>query len=277
MGQACGACLISLSWLRRVGGAIAVAAESAQYGTTASHVALLIGESHYRHEKYPALCTRNDVDLLQNTLQDKGFMVDVHLDCSLQDLSRTVDAFVEHVRNLKDSIKVVVVYFGGHAVEHNGHNKLLCVDSDPECPNKDIDLDNILKNLGDAMSTETKTVVILDCCRTKTKTLTPLSRVVNFPRRGQFYIAFACGTGQRARERNGYGVFTSAVVDFIGRQPYFSMTSEGFTSIHAAVSRATLSFQRPELLCSASKPWEKVGKLPSQNQHFAGRKVAGFF
>ena len=189
----------------------------------------------------------------------KGFAIKQKVDCTLPELDRQL---TEVKGALKGQHCEILFYFAGHAVERNGQNALLCLDSDPqlvECsPN----------------ARDTKIVVILDCCREST--LQPMPTMVKFPRHGQFYVLFACGSGQRAQESlmYGHGIFTSELAKFINSQSKFNMTSETVACVTEAVAKRTCNLQRPELLSRSSKRWSaQVWNVPHRNKRFVGRSV----
>lgn len=107
-------------------------------------------------------------------------------------------------------------------------------------------------------------------------TLQPMPTMVKFPRHGQFYVLFACGSGQRAQESlmYGHGIFTSELAKFINSQSKFNMTSETVACVTEAVSKRTCNLQRPELLSRSSKRWSaQVWNVPHCNKRFVGRSV----
>ena len=236
-------------------------------------VALLVGVKSYRHYS-PLWCTDADVEMVSKALKGKGFYTMEHVDCTWKELDR---AFHELARELRDQrCEVLLFYFAGHAIETEGQNALLCVDSCPQYGGEEHTLNNCLRRLYECLAPErapkTKIVAILDCCRKAG--FQPLPTAVSFPRRGNFYVMFACGGGQVARETGGHGMFTKEFVDLLNSQAEFDITSEGFALLTQSVQRRTRGLQRPQLLCSNSDPWEaKIWNLPARNKCFVGRQV----
>ena len=94
----------------------------------------------------------------------KGFAIKQKVDCTLHELDRQL---TEVKGALKGQHCEVLFYFAGHAVERNGQNALLCLDSDPQYSQEDHNLHSIFLGLVECSpnARDTKIVVILDCCR----------------------------------------------------------------------------------------------------------------
>src|SRR6478672_4205575 len=98
---------------RSLDAAKAIATEqNSDVGTTASRVALVIGNGHYPDASAPLAQPINDARGLTAALRGNGFDVDVVEDATKDDMARAI------VR-LKDKIKpdtVVMLFFGGYGV-----------------------------------------------------------------------------------------------------------------------------------------------------------------
>ena len=231
-----------------------------------------VGNGTYHN--YPDLaCTRADVELIGETIKRKGFDVMPRLNCTFRELGRTLQEVKDKVSG--QHCEVLLFYFAGHAVETDGQNALLCLDSDPNYLHEEHTLYQVFSSLVESSSKDTKIVAILDCCRSREPKLRP-TLTVRFPRHGQFYVMFACGSGQTAEEgrfSTRHGTFTEELAKWIDRQSKFNITSESFSELANAVRTRTHTKQIPELLCRSFKRWpNQIRNVPRRNKHFVGRK-----
>jgi uncharacterized caspase-like protein len=111
---------------RSLDAAKAIATEqNSDVGTTASRVALVIGNGHYPDASAPLAQPINDARGLTAALRGKGFDVDVVEDATKDDMARAVS-------RLKARIKpdtVVMLFFGGYGVQVGRESFMIPVDA----------------------------------------------------------------------------------------------------------------------------------------------------
>ena len=99
--------------------------QTGSIGTTASRVALVIGNGHYPDASAPLAQPINDARGLTAALRAKGFDVDVVEDATKDDMARAI------VR-LKAKIKpdtVAMLFFGGYGVQVGRESFMIPVDA----------------------------------------------------------------------------------------------------------------------------------------------------
>jgi uncharacterized caspase-like protein len=111
---------------RSLDAAKAIATEhTGSIGSTASRVALVIGNGHYPDASAPLAQPINDARGLTAALRGKGFDVDVVEDATRDDMDRAI-------ARLKDKIKpdtVVMLFFGGYGVQVGRESFMIPVDA----------------------------------------------------------------------------------------------------------------------------------------------------
>ena len=111
---------------RSLDAAKAIATEhTGSIGTTASRVALVIGNGHYPDASAPLAQPINDARGLTAALRGTGFDVDVVEDATRDDMDRAI-------ARLKDKIKldtVVMLFFGGYGVQVGRESFMIPVDA----------------------------------------------------------------------------------------------------------------------------------------------------
>jgi uncharacterized caspase-like protein len=111
---------------RSLDAAKAIATEqNSDVGTTASRVALVIGNGHYPDASAPLAQPINDARGLTAALRGKGFDVDVVEDATKDDMARAIS-------RLKARIKpdtVVMLFFGGYGVQVGRESFMIPVDA----------------------------------------------------------------------------------------------------------------------------------------------------
>jgi uncharacterized caspase-like protein len=90
-----------------------------------NRLALLIGNSHYPDANAPLAQPVNDARALSTVLRNDGFDVDVVENASRSDLVRAVARLKSKVRGES----VVMLYFGGYAVQSAGQSFMIPVDA----------------------------------------------------------------------------------------------------------------------------------------------------
>ncbi|MGE0241866.1 MAG: caspase domain-containing protein, partial [Parvibaculaceae bacterium] len=111
-------CLLALLWL-------AARPVSAQDAQALKGVALVVGQSQYRH--LPALAnTGNDARAVTQLLTGLGFDARSVTDRDAIKLKRDLERFAEDA----EGADVASLYYSGHGIEAGGENYLLPVDAD---------------------------------------------------------------------------------------------------------------------------------------------------
>ena len=90
-----------------------------------NRVALVIGNFNYPDADTPLAQTGNDACALASALRKDGFDVDLVQNATRNDMQRAIERLEAKVRH--DSI--VMIYFGGYAVQSGGQNYLIPVDA----------------------------------------------------------------------------------------------------------------------------------------------------
>ena len=111
---------------RALDAAKAVATEQgADQATSASRLALVIGNGHYPDAAEPLAQPINDARALTAALRHDGFDVDVVEDASKDDMTRAVERMKSKIR--PDS--VVLLFFGGYGVQVGRESYMIPVDA----------------------------------------------------------------------------------------------------------------------------------------------------
>src|ERR1700730_4439918 len=90
-----------------------------------NRVALLIGNFNYPDADTPLAQTGTNAGALASALRNDGFDVDLVQNATRNDMRRAIERLEAKVQH--DSI--VMIYFGGYAVESGGQNYLIPVDA----------------------------------------------------------------------------------------------------------------------------------------------------
>ncbi|MCI4665245.1 MAG: caspase family protein [Neomegalonema sp.] len=186
--------------------AILTGALAASPAAWARSVALVIGNSDYKH----AAVLRNpgnDAEDIAKALKAIGFEVTLHKNLRRSALVEAIDKFGE----ASSGAERAVVYFAGHGIEVDGRNFLIPTDAKlihaRQVSTRAMPLAVVL----DAVSGATFRLVILDACRDN-----PLARKITRgtrnigrglarvePRGGQTMVAFAAAAGALAQDGDG--------------------------------------------------------------------------
>ena len=106
----------------------AASAVSTEQGATvkkASRLALVIGNGHYPDAGDPLVQPINDARELSRALRHDGFDVDVIEDASRDDMTRAI----ERLKRKITSDSVVMLFFGGYAVQAGRESYMIPVDA----------------------------------------------------------------------------------------------------------------------------------------------------
>jgi formylglycine-generating enzyme required for sulfatase activity len=205
--------------------AFAIGAGTAADAGAAGRVALVIGNSAYRHaEELPN--PRNDANALAEVLTRTGFEVDLKTDLDQLGMQHALRDF-----GLKaEAADVALVYYAGHGVQVAGENYLLPIDATLE-RERDLLYEALPLNLvmGEVAQAQKLGLVILDACRDNPlaeqlrRTLGPirsrlvgdgLARMENLP--SDTMIAFATRPGEVAVDGSGqHSPYAAALLEHI--------------------------------------------------------------
>jgi flagellar motor protein MotB len=184
---------------------IVVVTMQAAQAKVEKRVALVIGNSSYRHVAKLAN-PANDATTIAEVLKAARFdVVDVRHDLGLTDLRRALEAFSAVARQAD----IALVYFAGHGIEIDGNNFLIPIDArlatSSDVERETIALDRVLRSIEPAKQLH---LVILDACRdnpfVKTMKQTGATRSIGRglsafePTMGDTLVAFAARGGSVA-------------------------------------------------------------------------------
>ncbi|MDT3701309.1 MAG: caspase family protein [Thermincola sp.] len=107
--------------------------------------------------------TANDVYILEKKLKQLDFETTSFLDCSLENMTRTVDSFA--IDAPCDSLNII--YFSGHGGQSQGQNYVYPVDFGTNIDNKLMVEESAfnIQQFTKAFNREIKLVIIIDACR----------------------------------------------------------------------------------------------------------------
>lgn len=204
--------------------ALAFAVLPSQEALAEKRVALVIGNSSYKHVAKLTNPT-NDATAVANLLRTAGFdVVERKQDLSINDMKRAIRDFTDKTQDAD----IAVVYYAGHGIEVDGTNYMVPVDAelarDIDVEDETVSLDRIVKVLEPVKRLR---LVILDACRdnpfSKTMKRTIGTRSIG---RGlakvevqssDTLIAFAAKAGFTASDGDGQNSpFASALVNNLG-------------------------------------------------------------
>lgn len=188
-------------------------------------VALIIGNSDYRGSISSLLNPANDARDVARSMESVGFEVDLQLDATRDEMNKAILAFKDR---LHDS-DVGLFYYAGHAVQVNGRNFMMPVESDLKITDmrqdtladyvslETVEIDHVLGRMA-AAETDLN-IVILDACRDNPfkGSTRGLSRGLaqTLAPRGTF-IAYATAPGKVAEDgRGNNSPYTSALVEAV--------------------------------------------------------------
>ncbi|MDH3661203.1 MAG: caspase family protein [Alphaproteobacteria bacterium] len=188
-------------------------------------VALIIGNSNYRGSISSLLNPANDARDVARSIESVGFDVDLLLDATRDEMNKAVLAFKDR---LHDS-DVGLFYYAGHAVQVNGRNFMMPVESDLQITDmrqdtladyvslETVEIDHVLGRM--AAAEPDLNIVILDACRDNPfkGSTRGLSRGLaqTLAPRGTF-IAYATAPGKVAEDgRGNNSPYTSALVEAV--------------------------------------------------------------
>lgn len=153
--------LLTSMWLLTVAAALPGLAQQEQPGASLRGVALVIGQSDYRH--LPKLANpAQDARQMEEVLRSLGFEPTMAIDLDVRRLKRAIDRFAEDA----EGADVAVVYYAGHGIEAAGENWLLPVDASVtslEAASRDLaGLSSLIATLQERVPL---VIVFLDACR----------------------------------------------------------------------------------------------------------------
>lgn len=176
-------------------------------------IALLIGNDEYDDPNRKLSCAVNDADALSAKLSKLNFDTFIQRNVSTKEFS---DAMVDFSRKLED-YDVGLFFFAGHGFQVEGNNYLGCTDTsfvdDISMRHTAYELKNVLDDMQNS-NLQIK-ILIIDACRSYAGTRGGYDGFAPvFAPKGTI-IAFATSPGQTAKEKNGHGIFTKAILQHI--------------------------------------------------------------
>ncbi len=191
---------------------------SAIFADHEKRLALVIGNSDYLHGGSLGNPV-NDARAIKTSLENLGFTVMKHENCSQKSMKQAIDKFGSELKNYKTGL----FYYAGHGLQVNGNNYLIPIDARLENEN-DVDYDCIQAGrvLAKMETANTQTnIVILDACRDN-----PFERGWNRGTKGKglafmnapsgSLIAYATSPGNTASDGSAAnGLYTSALLQHL--------------------------------------------------------------
>lgn len=235
--------LVFLTMLTSIEGAMA-----------AERAALVIGNQKYAFA--PLDTPENDARAMTDRLRRAGYQVTRLLNQRQSDMYDGIDRFFAQHRQAK----VLLFYYAGHAVQLNGKNFLIPVDSrkdDPDILSRMFDLRYLLNKLTESRS-ETN-LVILDACRDNLFSSHPsaasgLSELIAPP---GTLVAFSTAPGSTAEDGDGENSpYTKALIESLFRPG--AKIEDSFKEIRRKVRLLTKNVQTPWESTSLEKDFHVV-------------------
>ncbi|MFL0587496.1 caspase domain-containing protein [Sphingomonas olei] len=183
-----------------------------------SRTALVIGNSAYPGDA-ALRNARRDGEAVGRKLESLGFDVELVLDGTF----RAMDDALKRLRSEAEGREAALLYFAGHALQIDGENYLLGIDTDvqdeDDAAHSALGLKKVLKAL--ERSDAGAKIVILDACRTnpferRWRRAGPPSDLAPVLAPKGTLIAFSTSPGEIARDGSGSnGAYTSALLQHI--------------------------------------------------------------
>ncbi|MGF1476803.1 MAG: SUMF1/EgtB/PvdO family nonheme iron enzyme [Geminicoccaceae bacterium] len=137
------------------------AAPGVAFAATGERVALVIGNSAYRHVN-PLPNPQNDASDIGRELEALGFDVEVGIDLGRRDMWQAIRRFARAI----DDAEAALFYYAGHGIQKDQENYLIPVDAELET---ELDLPAFAVSLSQFLSplenSERANLVFLDACR----------------------------------------------------------------------------------------------------------------
>ena len=224
-----------------------------------SRVALVIGISEYWHwNKLPNAV--NDAETMEQVLKDVHFDVSKLTNVTQKQLNWELDKFA---KNIQKNNTVGLLYFSGHALQVNGVNYLIPIDSNintsADLSSQAVNLKDFLKKLEPEGQNEPEgrvNLILLDACRDDPF----VARALNTDQTGLAptdaptgtLISFATSPGERASDgqQNSNSPYVEALKSVI-RMPGWPV-EETFKETRKRVIQSTKKSGKPQ------RPWEST-------------------
>ena len=245
-------------WIAALYGFVLLAC-SISHAKAARRVALVVGNSHYSNASLFLANPKNDAEDVAAALRAVGFEVLQAIDANKRDLDLNMAKFAR----LATDADAALFYYAGHAVQYQGRNYLMPVDSEVE---DDISLRYQMVLLDDVLAAAERAtgvkIVILDACRNNpiadniNRKLAGLSRgapttrgLARIDKALGMVVAYSTAADDVAADGSGRNSpFTSALLRRL-REPGLEIGAM-FRRIAADVNEKTQGRQRPETYVS---------------------------
>jgi uncharacterized caspase-like protein len=233
--------------LQLLAAAILVAAFSAAPALAEKRIALVIGNSAYKHTS-PLANPANDAKLMAATLRDLGFTVTAVKDATQKDMKRAVRDFGKTLNDAgRDAVGLF--FYAGHGVQVRGSNYLIPVDAridnEADVDIESVSAEGVLRQMEFAKNR--LNIVMLDACRDN-----PYKRGFRSAARGLArmdaptgsLIAYATAPGQVAYDGDGSNSPYTRALTRAMREPG-SEIMNAFRKVRVAVMAETKKQQTP--------------------------------
>ncbi len=209
----------------------------------AQRVALVVGNAAYADR--PLRNPVNDAQLMQTTLRDLGFHVQVATDVDRRGLLAALRDFEARARGAE----VALFYFAGHGAQVGGANYLIPVNAqirtETDVPDESLDAAGVLRRIEEARPRVG--LVVLDACRDNPYPGANRSSARGLARMSVptgTIVAYATAPGSTAEDGSGtQGTYTGALARYLA-QPGLDI-KEVFDRAAQEVERLTNGRQRP--------------------------------
>lgn len=231
-------------------------------------VALVIGNKDYKRS--PLKNCINDANDLSSTLSNMGFTVATGKNLNHEDMDKNIESFIQFIQG--DDL--VVFYFSGHGVQHEGVNYLIpCDDNRVQGLNdlkyRAVNVQRVMDHMLDRKPFAI--IYLLDCCRTYSLPNTISARgaclkpgMAAMSVQTGILIAFACAPGATADDEapNGNnGIFTYHLLKQITRtgEDILDVLRQVGTAVHNGTSgrqmpHMTFALALPRICLASPQP-----------------------
>lgn len=176
-------------------------------------IAFLIGNDNYDDSNRKLTCAVNDAQRLGETLSGLNFDTTVYQNVDGRKFS---EVMVDYARKIPE-YEIGLFFFAGHGFQIEGNNYLGCTDTsfvdEVSMKHTAYSLQNVLDDL-QSSSLQVK-ILIIDACRSYAGTRGGTDGFAPVYAPKGTIIAFATSPGQTAKEKDGHGIFTRAILDHI--------------------------------------------------------------
>ncbi|XP_066916691.1 uncharacterized protein [Clytia hemisphaerica] len=166
-------------------------------------IALLIGNTNYKHLEEPLVFPHRDVYALGHALNELGFKVLTLVDLTLREMRTIMLAYCQ----LLGPGVFAVFYFAGHGFEENGKNYLMPIDATSTKGDEFIQAQEILTEM--RLANTALNLFIIDACRVKGINVSSTRGTLQKTGFGNTIMAYSCSSSMPAFEAHdlSHGIY----------------------------------------------------------------------